>query len=127
MGLMGRKRESKAGKEARLRFYEQVLGKGGCWLKTITPHECDGPIDPCHLLPKQRLKNIAKQRGYTDDETLRLVWDERNGVPGCRAFHHKLDNGFMRVYWSQIPMDAYAFAHDWDLEWEMEQMFRKEQ
>lgn len=124
---MSRKRESKAGKEARHAFYEQVLNKGHCWLKQITPHECDGPIDPCHLLPKQRLKNIARQREYGEEETLKLVWDERNGIPGCRAYHHRLDNGFLRIYWEQLPAKAYEFMADWDLEWEMEQLFRKEE
>lgn len=121
-----RKRETKAGKEARHRFYEEVLAKGPCWLATIHPHDCDGPIDPCHLLSKQRLKRIAKDRNYNERETLALVWDSKNGVPGCRAYHHKLDNGFIRLTWAQLPLEAHAFAFGWDLEWEMEQTFRKE-
>lgn len=123
---MARKRESKEAKEARHNFYEKVLNKGGCWLRQITPHECDGPIDPCHLMPKQRLKMLANRRGYDEAKTLEMVWDPRNGVPGCRAYHHRLDNGFIRIYWPQLPAHALNFAADWDLEWEMEQQFRKE-
>lgn len=122
---MPKKRESTKAKGARYRFYEDVLNKGGCWFKTITPHECDGPIDPCHLMPKQRLRNIANQRGYNEAEMLRLVWDARNGVPGCRAYHHKLDNGFLRAYSDQLPVSAHEFAREWDLEWELEQIYRK--
>ena len=123
---MARKRETKAAKGARYRFYEAVLGKGPCWFRQITPHQCDGPIDPCHLIPKQRLKNIAKQKDYNEDETLALVWDPDNGVPGCRALHHKLDNGFIRIYWDQLPASVKDFALGWDLEWELEQIYRKE-
>ncbi len=121
-----RKRESKEGKEARHQFYERVLDKGGCWLHRIVPHECDGPIDPCHLFPKQRLKNMANLRGYEEKEMLAMVWDDRNGIPGCRSFHHRLDNGFIRIYWPQLPRAVKEFAADWDLEWEMKQIYREE-
>lgn len=124
--VLTRKRESKKGKQARHDFYEAVL-VGPCWFKGRFSHDCDGPLDPCHLLSKQRLKNIARQREYDEEEMLALVWDPRNGVPGCRAFHHKLDNGFVRIYWDQLPPEALAFARDWDLEWEMEQVYRKEE
>jgi hypothetical protein len=123
---LSRKRETKQGREARHGFYEAVLS-GSCWFSNKFAHKCDGPIDPCHLLPKQRLKNLASRRGYDEAETLRLVWDARNGVPGCRAIHHKLDNGFIRMYWDQLPDPALEFAREWDLEWEMEQQYRKEQ
>jgi hypothetical protein len=119
-------RETKAAREARHDFYRAVLGRGPCWLNTITPHACDGPIDPCHLLSKQKLKRIAKDRGYDEAETLAMVWDERNGVPGCRAYHHRLDNGFMRVYYHQLPGFTHDFIFAYDLEWEMEQVYRKE-
>jgi len=121
-----RKRETKAGKEARHAFYEDVLSKGECWFKTIYPHQCEGPIDPCHLLSKQKLKRIAKDRGYNDSTTNRLVWGHRNGVPGCRFQHHRMDNGFLRVYWEQLPEEARQFAKDWDIEWEMEQVYRRQ-
>jgi hypothetical protein len=121
-----KKRESKEGKAARLKFYEDVLNRGTCWLRTIVPHECDGPSDPCHLMSKQKLRKVALDRGYNEKQTLQLLWDNRNGVPGCRSFHHRFDNGFMRIYWNQLPPYAVQFAQEWELEWEMEQIFRKE-
>lgn len=121
---MARKRETKAEREARHAFYERVLLESGCYFKNIFPHQCDGPRDPCHLLSKQKLKRIAKDRGYDADETIRLVWDPRNGVPGCRAQHHRMDNGFLRVYWEQLPSKTKLFADDWDLEWEILQVYR---
>lgn len=124
---MSKRRESKAERERRHAFYESVLAKGGCWLKTLFPHECDGPMDPCHLLPKQRLRAIARDR-YPDNDEMqhKLIWSVANGIPACRAYHHKLDNGFIRIYWHQLPIEAKQFAINWDVEWEMEQAFRKE-
>jgi hypothetical protein len=121
-----KKRETKQGRDARLAFYENVLDRGRCWLHNIVPHECDGPTDPCHLMSKQKLRKIALDRGYDEGQTFALLWDSRNGVPGCRAYHHKFDNGFMRIYWHQLPSQAVRFAQDWEIEWEMEQVFRKE-
>ncbi len=123
-----RKRETRAGKEARHRFYEEVLSKGPCWFNSqmVDGNPCDGPMDPCHFLPKQRLKRIAKDRNYDERETLAMVWDSRNGVPGCRAHHHKVDNGFLRFTWDELPIETHGFAFAWDLEWEVQQMFRKE-
>lgn len=121
-----KKRETKAEKEARHTFYERVLLESGCYFKNIFPHKCDGPRDPCHLLSKQKLKRIAKDRGYDEETTMKLVWDPRNGVPGCRAQHHRMDNGFLRVYWEQLPSKTKLFADDWDLEWEILQVYRDE-
>ena len=124
---MAQKREKKAEKQRRHAFYESVLRKGGCWLRTLIPHECDGPMDPAHLLPKQRLRAIARDR-YPDDEEMqwKMIWGPDNGVPICRAYHHRLDNGFVRIYWNQLPSEARKFAINWDIEWEMEQVFRKD-
>jgi hypothetical protein len=119
--------ETKIDKDARHAFYESVLEKGRCWMADVVRHKCDGPIDPAHLLPKQRLKHIASAR-YPGDrpKMLELVWSPDNGIPLCRAAHHKLDNGFIRLYWHQLPPEAVRFAQEWDLEWEMEQVYRKE-
>lgn len=120
-----KKRETKAEKEARHHFYDTVLIEAGCFFNDIYPHKCEGPIDPCHLLSKQKLKRIAKDRQYDDSTTNRLVWDFRNGVPGCRAQHHRMDNGFLRVYYHQLPHKTKLFAKDWDLEWEMKNVYRQ--
>lgn len=124
---MPRKREKKEEKERRHKFYEAVLSKGDCWFKQLFPHQCDGPMDPAHLLPKQRLRAIARDR-YPDNEQMqwKLIWSTDNGVPACRDFHHKFDNGFVRVYWHQLPPEALRFAVNWGIEWEMEQVFRKD-
>lgn len=120
-------RESKKDREARHAFYESVLARGSCWMVDVIRHRCDGPIDPAHLLPKQRLKVIAKNKFPGDEDKQReLVWSPSNGVPLCRDAHHKLDNGFIRIYWHQLPAEAHQFAAEWDLEWEMEQAYRKE-
>lgn len=95
-------------------FYETVLSEP-CWFKGIIPHLCDGPMDPCHLISKQRLKRIAKDKKMDEQATLEMVWDHRNGVPGCRAFHHKFDNGFIRVYLEQLPTPFFHFVEDYEI------------
>ncbi len=43
---------------------------------------CMGRIDPCHLIPKQRIKQ-AGQAQYANDP--RII------VPGCRRHHDRFD------------------------------------
>lgn len=122
-----RRKETTLGRQARHEFYRDVLDSGGCYFRNHFPHQCEGPIDPCHLLPKQRLRTIAARREYGEGKTLALIWDHRNGIPGCRAFHHRLDNGFIRLYWDQLPPAAQHFARDWDLVDEMKHVYREDQ
>jgi hypothetical protein len=108
------KRETKAAKQARQDFYEAVLSKGGCWIaRGIIPHACDGPKDPAHIIAKQGLKTEANLSRLSDEDTLGLVWDSRNGIPICRAYHHKLDNGFIRIYQPELPESVFDFIADW--------------
>ncbi len=121
------RRETKNEKAARFNFYKDVLERwGGCWMTPVVAHHCDGPIDPAHLLPKQRLRAIAKDRYPEDEERqYKMIWGPMNGIPLCRAAHHKLDNGFIRLSWEQLPREARDYAIDWDLEWEMQQAYPK--
>jgi hypothetical protein len=108
------RRETKAGREARLAYYDAIFDKGGCWFYKVIPHECDGVMDPCHLLEKKILKVEATMAKLSKAETLALVWDRRNGLPGCRMMHNRLDNGFLRIYQPELPQEIHDFVSEWE-------------
>lgn len=66
---------------------------GPCWLQQFSESPCDGPIDKCHLIPKQRIKRELRSRyPNIDDEGLRAaVWHDSMWVYGCRKHHGELD------------------------------------
>ena len=66
-----------------------------CWFKRYWPHECswraDGEADPCHLVPKQRIKSELRALGWTTRQIKDAIWDARLIVPGCRKAHDAFD------------------------------------
>ena len=120
---MSKKKETAAERLARLQWYEAILGKndGFCWGREIITHRCDGPKDPMHFIPKQFLKREANLLPI--NERVALVWDVRNGMPGCRWFHNRMDLGLLRVYRGQLPAEVVEFATEHDLLWKLDKHF----
>lgn len=114
----------------RANYHRKVMGMfGGCFGQTILPHKCDGPMDPMHFIPKQTLRTEAKSRGYTDQETWELVWDARNGAPGCRWFHTSLDTpGIKKIVipQSRLPRAVIDFCYDNGVVWALDRLYPKE-
>lgn len=110
-----RKPLTAAEKKARLNFRINVLAmKGGCVMRrAYSP--CDGPLDPHHLIPKQRLK--AHALGLSEDERIELLWDPDNGVPVCRKHHELLTTAAERIRPSKVPHLAITFAGRHNLMW----------
>lgn len=111
----GRRKETKAEKEARHLFYEavlaeQVIYRFGCWFSTIVPHICSDTIDPCHIIDKQGLKVV----GAKLDKPEAMIYDVRNGIPGCRTIHNRFDNKLIRVYQEELPESVFQFISDWE-------------
>ncbi len=114
----GRKKETKAEREARELFYEAVLAEAvlyhfGCFFSTIIPHICDGPTDPCHVIDKRWLKPL----GARLDKPEAMIYDVRNGVPGCRKIHGQFDRTSMpgiRVYQAELRPVVFEFIQDWE-------------
>lgn len=111
----GRKAETERERVARERFVEGVLATAylyeeGCWFAKVVRHKCDGPIDPCHIIDKQGLKVIARHL----DQPEVLVYDVRNGVPGCRDIHARFDNRMIRVYQDELPDSVFVFIDQWE-------------
>jgi len=120
----GRKRETKAAREARLNFYTEVLSMPGCWVREVLPHECDGPMDPCHLIDKSWLKTHAAFTLRLDEAgVLACVWDARNGRPGCRRGHNLFDSPFTTVLSSELPESVFGFATDYKCLHRLEHMY----
>jgi hypothetical protein len=111
----GRKKLTAAEKQARERFVEAVLATAylyetGCWFSHVVRHKCDGPIDPCHVIDKQGLK-IA---GRFLEQPEAMVFDPRNGVPGCRYIHSRFDSSMIRVYQGDLPDSIFMFVDQWE-------------
>lgn len=109
------RKESKSEKQARHDFYEAVLAtaylfREGCWFQSIIPHKCDGPLDPCHLIDKQGLWAFEKELEAIEF----MVYDVRNGVPGCRHIHNRFDQRNIRIYQDELPDSVFMFITDWE-------------
>lgn len=104
-----------AEKAARERFIEAVLATAylyetGCWFAHVIGHKCDGPIDPCHVIDKQGLKIVGRHLEQPEI----MVFDPRNGVPGCREIHTRFDNRLVRVYQDELPDSVFIFVDQWE-------------
>lgn len=118
----GRKHETAAAKRARLDFYEEVLGKGGCQIPL--PHKCSGPMDPCHVIPKSYLKWHARfDLKLPESEQLKCVWDARNGIPGCRNGHNLMDSPFHSVPADAFPDEVFDFVIEYSCEWKFRSLY----
>lgn len=88
------------------------LFRDGCWFGKIIPHKCDGPLDPCHIIDKQGLWTAGQIGKLHRPEY--MVFDVRNGVPGCRAIHNRFDGRFIRIYQDELPDSVFEFIDDWE-------------
>lgn len=73
---------------------------GSCWFAVHVPGvgPCRGPLERCHLLPKQRYPELPPA----------AMWDERAWVPGCELHHYRFDKGMppsrpLRVARALVP------------------------
>lgn len=107
-------REKRAYTAAHDRFVQEVLAKGSCFFQELWPHECDGPMDPCHILRAQYLRNEGRLQKLDPELLYEFIYDPRNGVPGCRQYHHRFDNYYLRLYQSQLPPAFFEFVKDWE-------------
>lgn len=99
-----------------------------CFLAAFAPpgaEECQGPMQRCHLVTKQRLRELWRQvhhpksvrpKGWVRaalPATLRqLLVDPRLWRPGCERHHQLMDAGrrSLRVPRSAIPAETEAFC-----------------
>src|SRR5438128_1186852 len=83
-----------------------------CWLRQFAPpelRECDGRLDPCHLIPKQLLRRELGDGtvGFED-----LI------VPGCRKHHRLLDEARrIKIPRKRLPARVEWFAEQAGLAW----------
>ena len=83
-----------------------------CWLKQFWPHECEGRYDRAHIGLSQQFLSQQGLHGLTCDPRLYRYC--------CRASHHRLDNGFIRLSRSDLPASVEAFAQEHDLLWRLD-------
>lgn len=83
-------------------FRFQILHEfgGRCILADL--HECDGPLDPAHIIPKQ----LLRRRGFSEQ----VVYDPRNGIAACRKAHRRSDSGLERFRLELLPLSVFEFA-----------------
>lgn len=88
-----------------------------CWLAQFDSRhrECEGRMDPCHLIDKQVLKRNGLHA---------IVWDRRLWKWGCRLHHDGLDRYFtVRIPRSAISHATELLAEEIGLEKELTRRF----
>lgn len=96
-----------------------------CWFAHVLGEDvigpCDGPLDRCHLIPKQRIK---REIGQADPAlTKRAIWHPSSWVDGCRRHHGNFDNRIFRVSRAQLPQDVELYATVMGLGWSLDHDF----
>lgn len=119
----GRKAMSAAERRAFEEFREIVLAPGGCYLAPHIKHECDGPLDPCHLIKRQKLRFHTLPLPL--EQRIAAMWDPRLGIPLCRWLHKRVPpDGFdFTVYLEWLPAQASDAADAWGLAHLLEDAF----
>src|SRR2546421_10685045 len=83
-----------------------------CWLSDFWEHECEPPFDRAHLgLTKQFLRRKGLSAVCRDPRIWRWC---------CRAAHHRLDNGFIRLKREDLPASVEDFADEFGLSWRLD-------
>jgi hypothetical protein len=77
-----------------------------CIGSLILGHECVGPLQAMHVVPKQTLK----RRGLRH-----LLWDPVNGVCGCRRIHTRHDGKVELIPRELLPARCVRWAADHDV------------
>jgi hypothetical protein len=111
------KRMSTAEREAKAHFRETVLSSPCLFAQTRHNHDCDGPLDPHHVLRQSYLRTHFSTFG---DAKWERVHDPQNGVPLCRAAHDAITTRADWIMKHELPARVVDFAEDWGLGWLLE-------
>lgn len=86
---------------------------GMCWLAQFDqgPDDCDGRLDPHHLVPQQQIKNAVNGPHLQP-----ALADPRNLVPACRYHHERWHNRRFTIPASAVPAATWEFAMEYALE-----------
>ncbi len=117
----GRRPMSAAAKAAHKEWTLNVTSAFTCELQQFFHHVCDGPVDACHIIPKRFLKDATL--GWPEEDALRVIFDCRNGMAGCRKAHDKLDGPYCPVTFDQLPLGVLEFAAEHGMTWKLEKMY----
>jgi len=80
-----------------------------CWLANFSKAECEGRMDRCHLIPKQRLRIR-----HVED-----VWERATWVWGCRRHHTLFDHKFLHLKREDLPEETELWAQANRFEWSL--------
>lgn len=72
-----------------------------CIGRLIPGHECDGPLQAMHVVPKQTLKRR---------ELRHLLWTPENGIAGCERIHRRHDLAVEKIDRALLPQRCIDFA-----------------
>lgn len=92
------------------RWHAETLHRGARCLK------CGGKrrLQAHHAVPQQAVKSFAKTLRLSVEETQRILWDGRNGVPVCERCHERHTLAVERIPRVRLPLAAFAFARTLD-------------
>ena len=97
-------------------------GMTSCWFAEVFDDPdiyevgpCDGPMDRCHLIPKQRIKRELE--GAPPMMVEEAVWHPSVWVSGCHRHHGNFDARMIRVMRSQLPPAVEHFAEVFEMEY----------
>lgn len=82
-------------------------------------------IEAHHIIAKQTLTWVARERGYDPDRTQGLIWDARNGMALCATCHQRHETAFKRVPFAALPEASLTFARDNGLFYLIERYYPK--
>lgn len=89
------------------------------WVSVVGPLSARKPCVVCgatsnieghHIVSKQVIKRVARERRVGDAVREQWLWDDRNGMALCRLCHARHENANRRVPRDLVPVQARVFA-----------------
>jgi hypothetical protein len=81
-----------------------------CYLRRLGYTDCDGPLQRHHWITQRRLRNAARDRGWSPAELDGLLGDDDNMDWICHRHHHKITVLAIALELAQIPEKVSRFA-----------------
>lgn len=99
-----------------------------CYFGAYDDRPCGGPIQACHWMNRQTIRNYLWRYGVDPDLIVLAEWDPRLAVPGCAEQHHPrwdshrvtLPSEQLHVFREEVPWEVEEAVADWGLETALE-------
>jgi hypothetical protein len=92
-----------------MEVFRLAVGDAPCVLCGRSDRRRDGH----HVVPQASVRQIARARGFTEEQRIAVLWSVENMVPLCsgpQACHMRVEARFVVLPWGKVPRRCWVFA-----------------